>query len=67
MRTKGIVRIFVTTLALIFAVTPRTGRADPIVFQDRVTFTQTLQSDPSLATTVEGWDTYSAGMFFANG
>jgi hypothetical protein len=66
MRPKSIVRIFATTLALTCAL-PLTAHASPIIFQDRVVFTAALQNDPSLATTVEGWDTYPAGTVFANG
>lgn len=67
MRTKSIVRRFVTALALTYALLPRTAHADLIVFQDRVAFTLALQSNPSLVTTVEGWDTYPAGTIFSNG
>ncbi len=67
MRTKSIVRRFVTALALTCALLPRTAHADLIVFQDRVAFTLALQSNPSFITTVEGWDTYPAGTIFSNG
>jgi len=67
MGTRSIVLIFVITLALTCALLPRTAHANPIVIQDRVAFTAALQSNPSLATTVEGWDTYPAGTIFSNG
>jgi hypothetical protein len=45
------------------ALLPRIAHADLIVFQDRVAFTAALQSNPSLVTTVEGWDTYRRTIF----
>ena len=66
MRTRTIVRIFVTPLTLTCTLLPRTAHANLIVFQDRVAFTQALQSNPSFVTTVEGWDTYPVGTIFAN-
>ena len=43
------------------------SNAGPIVFQGRVAFALALESDPSVVTTVEGWDTYPAGTIFPNG
>jgi len=63
----SLVPIFVAALALTGTLLPRTAHAGPILFQDRVAFTLALQSDPSLITTVEGWDTYPAGTIIPNG
>jgi PEP-CTERM motif len=54
-------------LAFTATLIPRSAHADPIVFQDRVAFALALDGDPSVVTTVEGWDTYLAGTIFPNG
>ena len=67
MRARGATSILIAVLALTATLTPRSANADPIVFQDRVAFVLALDSDPSVITTVEGWDTYPAGTIFPNG
>ena len=67
MRTKGATSILIAVLTLAATLIPRSAHASPIVFQDRVVFAQALDSDPSVVTTVEGWDTYPAGTIFADG
>ena len=67
MRTTGRTSTLVAALALTAVLIPQSAHADLIVFQDRVVFGLTIDSDPSLIKTVESWDTYPAGTIFPNG
>ena len=67
MRTTGRTSTLVAALALTAVLIPQSAHADLIVFQDRVVFGLTIDSDPSLIKTVESWDTYPAGTIFLNG
>jgi len=68
MRTRRAAWTFAIALLFISAtLVPRSADAGPIVFQDRVSFALALDGDPSLVTTVEGWDAYPAGTVFPNG
>jgi hypothetical protein len=68
MRTRRAAWTFVIALLSICAtLVPRPADAGPIVFQDRMSFALALDGDPSLVTTVEGWDAYPAGTVFPNG
>jgi hypothetical protein len=53
-------------LSVVLAASDRAA-ANVIIFQDRTVFLQALSADPSLKTTVEGWDTYQPGTVFPNG
>ncbi|MEQ9553422.1 MAG: PEP-CTERM sorting domain-containing protein [Coleofasciculus sp. G3-WIS-01] len=46
---------------------PKAAPATTIIFQDRTSFNQALDSDPSLIKTVEGWDNLPQGTIIPSG